>query len=210
MKNYRIVAVLVLAFVAMVAPVSAQPKVDLGFEFHPVGVETERLMAMPYYVAVDAERKLVAFGFVEYSGEAGSWFTNHAVSWSANKYFGLRAEVGADDAGSSFGKVGPTVKLPWVPGFNYLNVSPLFTSGTPAYDSELHISWSTKSAEFLIGSTPVKVWSEGFIRTFRDGGHTYGQPQVWVSFGSLPFDYGVELEIAGADRTYRGGVRARF
>jgi hypothetical protein len=168
-------------------------------------------MVAPEYLAKWGDWS--AYGFVEYGGEArkGPWFTNHALSWTPTANLGLRVEVGGDDHGARYAKIGPRFTFTSA-DWGTIQIAPLLIGGTPKYDGELLIVW--KSQDFL--PTKGRMWTEGFIRTARGEGNTYGQPQVWFNPTCekkqwyCTTDYGVEVEVGGADRTVRGGVRLHF
>lgn len=182
--------------VVMVAP-------QFSLEILPLGVETDRMMVTQDYLwSVD---RVSLYGFVEYSGEAGSWFTNHAATYQVLPWLSGRGEVGVDDGGVSFGKVGLQINLT-PPGFQSLKVAPLFVSGTPEYKWELLLAWRTKP----LGFQRLDVWFEGFIRTAREDADTYGQPQLWAAVPDSPWHFGAEVEVAGANRTLRVGIRRVF
>jgi hypothetical protein len=123
---------------------------SFSLEALPIGVTTDRIMITPDYFWKPGD-DLSLYGFVEYSGEDGKWFSNHVGCWTPTGHFGLRAELGADDAGGSFAKVGPRFTFSGA-GFSHLQVAPLFVSGTPEFDLSKLSCWWISQKVFIYSS----------------------------------------------------------
>lgn len=204
--NIRRVLVLVVLIVASFgAPVQAADGVATSVEILPLGAGLDKVMLTPDYFTRVGDVSF--YGFVEYSGEAGGWFTNHSATWiPKGSWLGLRVEVGINDSGSSGSALGVTF-APKLPGLVYFKATPQAVFGNYARTFEVNTSWKTKSLPLFGG----EIWSEGFVRFFRDVGNTYGQPQVWwKKSANSTWYFGTEIEVSGSDRTVRFGARKVF
>lgn len=179
--------------------------VSTSIEVLPLGVNLDQVMITPDYFTKIGD--VAFYGFVEYSGEAGGWFTNHSATWiPKGSWLGLRAEAGINDSGSSGSALGVTL-APKVPGFVYFKATPQAVFGNYARTFEVNTTWKTKGLPLFGG----ELWSEGFIRSFRNAGNTYGQPQVWwKKSADSTWYFGTEVEVSGSDRTVRFGFRKVF
>ena len=119
--------------------------------------------------------------------------------------WGSALRLGWTTRGVSSSAFGPVISLP-VPGFVYLKAMPQFVFGVPERTREVNLVWKSGSLVVFGG----EIWTEGFIRFWRDAGNSYGQPQLWYKHGDSSWDFGIEVEVAGSERTVRGGVRKHF
>lgn len=200
----RMLVVFVLVLASFGTPMQATD-VATSIEILPLGAGLDRVMLTPDYFTRVGDVSF--YGFVEYSGEAGGWYTNHSATWlPGGSWIGLRAEVGLDDAGNSGSALGVTF-APKLPGFVYFKATPQAVFGNYARTFEVNTSWKTKSLPLFGG----ELWSEGFIRAFRNSGNSYGQPQLWwKKSADSTWYFGTEVEVAGSSRTVRFGARKVF
>ncbi len=197
MKKIVIAVALVLFGVQI-----AVAQISTSVEMFPIGVNFEQAMATPDYFTVIGN--VAVYSFAEFVGD-GSWFTNHSATWSPTKYLGLYAEASINDVHDVSTSIGPAFSIP-LPGFVYFKMRPTAVIGDLERTRELNLVWKSKSLPAFGG----EIWTEGFIRTLRDAGNTYGQPQVWWRQTDSTWHFGVEVEISGSDRTLRGGLRKTF
>lgn len=198
MKSTMMAAVLVF----LLGGQTAQAQIATSVEVFALGVDGDQAMVTPDYFARMGD--VSVYGFAEFVGD-GSWFTNHSATWSFTKHFGLYGEVGLTDDDIFSSAIGPSISIP-APGFIYLKVRPTVVLGDHERTRELNIVWKTESLPVFGG----EIWTEGFIRTLRDAGNTYGQPQLWWRKTDSSWHFGIEVEVAGADQTLRGGLRKTF
>ncbi len=87
----RMLVVFVLVLASFGTPMQATD-VATSIEILPLGAGLDRVMLTPDYFTRVGDVSF--YGFVEYSGEAGGWYTNHSATWlPGGSWIGLRAEV---------------------------------------------------------------------------------------------------------------------
>lgn len=197
MKNLVLVVVL-----ALFGSQIANAKITTSAEVFALGVDADQGMITPDYFTKLGDVSI--YGFIEIDG-GGGWFSNHTMTWMPTKYLGLYTEASLNDSDQFSTSIGPAFSIP-LRGFTYLKVRPTAVIGDLERTRELNLVWKSKSLKAFGG----EVWTEGFIRTLRDAGHTYGQPQVWYKRSNSPWHFGVEIEVDGSNRTARGGLKRVF
>ncbi len=213
MKHRIWIAAILLLIIASIGPLAAASFAESKLTFLevlPLGVSSEKIMVTPN-VSWGSWRGWTASSFVELGGDDVVWFNNNVANFRSTSFLGARVELGVMENGTSFTKLGPTFNFKRVPGFKVVRISPLVVSGTPSYDQELLVVWASQPINFRFGSRSLALYSEGFMRIERNrGGHSYGQPALWLTSEGSSFDYGVEAEVFGTKRIIRFGVRKRF